>query len=122
MKVAPMLSTCSFAAPRTSVALPIAPSRRAVAIAWSPATPAPMTNTRAGGTISLVGEIGPLAGATLDQHREAHAGHVLDCIGRGRDAPFVCAALLDDGDFHRGPVLSGDPCPETAVSVFPWHG
>ena len=33
------------------MALTIAPSRRAVAMAWSPATPAPITSTRAGGTV-----------------------------------------------------------------------
>ncbi len=41
----------SLAAGRTSVAETMAPSRRAVAIACSPATPAPTTNTRAGGTV-----------------------------------------------------------------------
>ena len=30
-----------------------APSRRAVAMAWSPATPAPITSTFAGGTVSI---------------------------------------------------------------------
>ena len=48
---APRLSTCSFTAGRTSVALTMAPRRRAVAIACNPATPAPSTNTRAGGTV-----------------------------------------------------------------------
>ena len=33
------------------MAVTTAPSRRAVAIAWSPATPAPMTKTRAAGTV-----------------------------------------------------------------------
>ena len=45
---APRLSTCSFTAGRTSYAETTAPSRRAVAIAWSPATPAPSTSTFAG--------------------------------------------------------------------------
>ena len=44
----PRLWTCSLAAGRRSYAEVTAPSRRAVAIAWSPATPAPMTSTRAG--------------------------------------------------------------------------
>ena len=48
---APRLSTCSFTAGRTSVALTIAPRRRAVATACNPATPAPSTNTRAGGIV-----------------------------------------------------------------------
>jgi len=42
---------CSFVAERTSVALTWAPSRFAVAIAWSPATPTPITNTLAGLTV-----------------------------------------------------------------------
>jgi hypothetical protein len=40
-----------LAAGRTSVALTTAPSRRAVAIACRPATPAPITNTLAAGTV-----------------------------------------------------------------------
>ncbi len=44
---APRLSICSLVAARTSVALTSAPRRRAVAIACSPATPTPMTKTRA---------------------------------------------------------------------------
>ena len=48
---APRLSTCSFTAGRTSYASTMAPSRRAVAIACSPATPAPTTSTRAGATV-----------------------------------------------------------------------
>jgi hypothetical protein len=45
---APRLPTSSRTAGRTSYASTTAPSRRAVAIACSPATPAPTTNTRAG--------------------------------------------------------------------------
>ncbi len=51
MNLPPRLSTCSFAAGRTSVAETTAPRRRAVATACSPATPAPMTKTRAAGTV-----------------------------------------------------------------------
>ncbi len=51
MNFAPRLSTCSLAAGRTSVAVTMAPSRRAVAIACRPATPAPMTKTLAAGTV-----------------------------------------------------------------------
>ena len=40
-----------LAAGRTSVAETMAPSRRAVAIACNPATPAPITKRRAGGTV-----------------------------------------------------------------------
>ncbi len=47
--VAPSDSTCSLTAGRTSKADTTAPSRRAVAIACSPATPAPSTSTFAGG-------------------------------------------------------------------------
>ena len=50
-KVAPRLSTCSLATGRTSVADTMAPRRRAVAMACRPATPAPMTNTRAGAMV-----------------------------------------------------------------------
>ena len=41
----PRLSTCSLEAILTSVACTIAPILFAVAIAWSPATPAPTTRT-----------------------------------------------------------------------------
>ena len=41
----------SAAAARTSYACTTAPSRLAVAIAWSPATPAPSTTTWAGWTV-----------------------------------------------------------------------
>ena len=51
MKRPPRLSTSSLAAGRTSKALTTAPRRRAVAIACSPATPAPSTTTRAGATV-----------------------------------------------------------------------
>ena len=47
-KRAPSDSICSFTAERTSNACTTAPSRRAVAIACSPATPAPSTSTLAG--------------------------------------------------------------------------
>jgi hypothetical protein len=40
-----------LAAGRTSVAVTMPPIRRAVAMAWSPATPAPMTKMRAAGTV-----------------------------------------------------------------------
>ena len=67
MKVAPRLSTCSLAAGRTSVALTIAPSRRAVAIACSPATPAPITSTRAGvivpAAVIIIGKARPNSAA-----------------------------------------------------------
>ena len=43
--------TCSATAGRTSNAETTAPSRRAVAIAWRPATPAPITSTRAGAIV-----------------------------------------------------------------------
>ena len=51
MNLAPSEATCSLTAGRTSVAVTMAPSRRAVAMAWRPATPTPMTNTRAAGTV-----------------------------------------------------------------------
>ena len=46
--LAPKDWICSFVAERTSVALTWAPRRLAVAIACSPATPTPITNTLAG--------------------------------------------------------------------------
>ncbi len=51
MKAAPIERTSSALAGRTSYASTTAPSRRAVAMAWSPATPAPSTTTLAGGTV-----------------------------------------------------------------------
>ena len=67
MNLAPRLSTCSLAAGRTSVAVTTAPSRRAVAIACRPATPAPMTNTRAAGTVPaaviIIGSARPYSAA-----------------------------------------------------------
>ncbi len=51
MKVPPRLSTCSLVAGRTSVALTMAPMRLAVAMACRPATPTPITSTRAGAMV-----------------------------------------------------------------------
>ena len=51
MNFAPSDSTCSPAATRTSVALTTAPRRLAVAMACRPATPAPITKTRAGASV-----------------------------------------------------------------------
>ena len=51
MNFAPRLCTCSFTAGRTSVAVTMPPRRRAVAIACRPATPTPITNTFAAGTV-----------------------------------------------------------------------
>ena len=51
MAVAPIERISSAAAARTSYALTTAPSRLQVAIACSPATPAPRTTTCAGGTV-----------------------------------------------------------------------
>ena len=48
MKVAPTDSTSVLVAGRTSYPLTTAPSRRAVPMACSPATPAPSTSSRAG--------------------------------------------------------------------------
>src|SRR3972149_77723 len=63
--LAPTLSICSFTSGRTSVALTLAPRRRAVAIACSPATAAPTTNTLAGGTIpAAVISIGKYLGSS----------------------------------------------------------
>ena len=49
--LAPSDLICSLVAERTSVALTCAPRRLAVAIAWRPATPTPITNTLAGLTV-----------------------------------------------------------------------
>ena len=51
MKVPPMDATSSAEAGRMSLAETRAPSRLAVPMACSPATPAPSTSTRAGGTV-----------------------------------------------------------------------
>ena len=51
MNFAPSEATCSLTAGRTSVAVTMAPSLRAVAMACKPATPTPITNTRAAGTV-----------------------------------------------------------------------
>ena len=51
MNFAPSDATCSLAAGRTSVAVTMAPRRRAVAMACRPATPAPMTNIFAAATV-----------------------------------------------------------------------
>src|SRR5205807_3875227 len=63
---APRLSTCSCTAGRTSNADTTAPSRRAVAIACSPATPAPSTSTRAGVSV-------PAAVTSIGKNRPAAA-------------------------------------------------
>ena len=49
--LAPSDSTCSLVAGRTSVAVTMPPRRRAVAIACRPATPTPMMNILAAGTV-----------------------------------------------------------------------
>ena len=51
MKVPPIEATSSAEAARMSLAETRAPSRFAVPIACSPATPAPRTSTRAGGMV-----------------------------------------------------------------------
>jgi hypothetical protein len=51
---APMDSTCSLAAARTSKARTMAPMFLAVWIAARPATPAPTTSTLAGGTLPAI--------------------------------------------------------------------
>ena len=50
-KRAPRERTCSATVGRVSNASTRAPSRLAVAMACRPATPAPITNTRAGGMV-----------------------------------------------------------------------
>src|SRR5574341_1497935 len=70
--LAPRLSTCSFTAARTSNAETMAPSRRAVAIACRPATPAPRTRTRAGGSVpAAVTSIGKNFGVVSAARRTA---------------------------------------------------
>ena len=51
MALAPIERISSAAAARTSYARTTAPRRLAVAMAWSPATPAPSTTTSAGWTV-----------------------------------------------------------------------
>src|SRR5580704_17272336 len=76
MNLAPRLATCSLAAGRTSVAVTMAPSRRAVAIACRPATPTPITKTLAAETVPAAGEIG-LAREHVHRLRAAAARHQL---------------------------------------------
>ena len=52
-----MLSTCSLTSGRVSKARTIAPMLLATPIAASPATPAPITSTLAGGTFSGSGDL-----------------------------------------------------------------
>ena len=65
--LAPRLSICSLVAERTSVAETCAPSRRAVAIACSPATPTPITNARAAlivpAAVIIIGKARPYSAA-----------------------------------------------------------
>ncbi len=68
-KRAPRLCTCSFAAGRMSYPDTTAPSRRPVAMAWSPETPAPITRTLAGGivpaaVVSMGNILGKMSAAT----------------------------------------------------------
>ena len=69
MKVAPRDCTSSFTAGRTSYAETTAPSRRAVAMACRPATPAPMTSTRVGATVPaaviIIGKSLPILSAAM---------------------------------------------------------
>ena len=76
----PRLCTCSFTAGRKSYAETTAPSRRAVAIACSPATPAPDHSTRAGvivpAAVVIIGKIlGSLSAAIITALYPAHRGH-----------------------------------------------
>jgi hypothetical protein len=65
--LAPSDWICSFVAERTSVAETCAPRRRAVAIACSPATPTPITNTRAAlivpAAVIIIGKARPYSAA-----------------------------------------------------------
>src|SRR5207244_74451 len=66
-KLAPTLSPCACTAGSTLDADTTAPSRRAVAVAWSPATPAPSTSTLAGvrvpAAVTSIGKSRPVATA-----------------------------------------------------------
>src|ERR671912_531813 len=90
-KRAPSDSICSLTAERTSKACTIAPSRREVAIAWRPATPAPSTSTLAGRTVPAAVVRG-LARAGLDGHLESALDEALDYLGH------QCDAALTRGD------------------------
>src|SRR5579884_1137726 len=69
-KCAPSDSTCSLTAARTSKPCTTAPSRRAVAIACSPATPAPSTSTVAGrivpAAVISIGKNRPISVAAIN--------------------------------------------------------
>src|SRR5437660_873805 len=114
MKVAPSDWTSSLTAGRTSYADTTAPRRRAVAIACSPANPAPMT--RAG-----------RARPGLDADLKAGGHEHLRRLGNQGDAALSLLALLGDGHLHdwttlrnSGPTLQArrilnPPSPETKV-------
>ena len=67
MGLAPSDMICSRVAERTSVAETCAPSRRAVAIACSPATPTPMMKARAAeivpAAVIIIGKARPYSAA-----------------------------------------------------------
>ena len=67
MNLAPSDSTCSFTLGRTSLASITAPRRFAVAIACKPATPTPITNTRAAeivpAAVIIIGKARPYSDA-----------------------------------------------------------
>src|SRR2546430_2619179 len=111
MNFAPRLSTCSFAAGRTSVAVTKAPIRRAVAIACMPATPAPVTHSVAllaallntvvpGGAEYGIGNSGFLPAVGLDRHIGAEHFHLLDGFRRSGDPVFARVDLPRYGNAH----------------------
>ena len=71
---------------------------------------------RAGIAVRGVGERGAVAGALLDNHREAQVLQLPRHVRRNRDPPFAGAALLRYGDFHT--VLSTDFPTPTAPGVY----
>src|ERR1700693_3024258 len=105
MNLAPRLSTCSLAAGRTSVAVTMAPRRRAVAIACRPATPAPMTKTLVAGTVPaaviIIGSARPESAApSIPAREELHREARDTGVGHGAQRRLV-AVGVHDGDDDR---------------------
>ena len=131
---APSDCTCSLTAARTSNAVTTAPSRRAVAIACSPATPAPSTSTWAGGIVPAavisIGKNRPCSSAAISTARypdtvACEDSASIDCAREIRGiasianavAP-VCASAALPGPFVSGArkPTSTDSAPSRADS------
>src|SRR5438093_922620 len=99
---APRLSICSRTTGRTSKPVVTAPSRRAVAIACSPATPAPITSTFAGGTVpAAVMSIGKKRGRCSAPRSAASYPATVAC---DESASIGCARVIRGTDSSANAV------------------